>query len=107
MRRATVLQIKKERNAPTTRFGFYLSPAESGGQQSEGLGMARLFTIGSLTVLLAIAAIEDANARGGSRGGGRVHYGGGHHTSSHGGHYLGGSGSSYCQATSGIDHLAT
>jgi hypothetical protein len=30
-----------------------------------------------------------------TRGGGRAHYGGGHHTSSHGGHYTGGHGSSH------------
>jgi hypothetical protein len=35
-----------------------------------------------------------ADARGHSSGG-RAHYGGGHHTSSHGGHYAGGHGSSH------------
>lgn len=33
-------------------------------------------------------------ARGGGHGGGRVHYGGGKHTTSHGGSYVGGSGGS-------------
>lgn len=36
----------------------------------------------------------DVEARGG-RGGGRIHYGGGKHTTSHGGTFRGGSGSSH------------
>jgi len=43
--------------------------------------------------LLLLGVIGQANARGGH--GGRVSYGGGHHTTSHGGSYLGGSGSSH------------
>lgn len=45
-----------------------------------------------LVALLAL--VDQAVARGGSHGG-RVSYGGGHHTSSHGGSYAGGSGSSH------------
>jgi hypothetical protein len=47
------------------------------------------------TMLIACAAMlafaTSADARGHSYGGGRVSYGGGHHTSSHGGHYAGAS----------------
>jgi hypothetical protein len=49
-------------------------------------------------IVLAIALLTStdfAAARGGSHFGGRVSYGGGHHTSSHGGTYIGGSGSSH------------
>ena len=45
-------------------------------------------------LILAICLIGRVDARGGGHGG-RVSYGGGHHTSSHGGSYLGGSGSSH------------
>jgi len=44
-------------------------------------------------VLLCSTGVADA--RGGGHSGGRVSYGGGHHTTSHGGSYLGGSGSSH------------
>lgn len=50
-------------------------------------------TIAVIVAILAIGITTDAFARG--RGGGRVHYGGGHHTSSHGGHFSGGHGSSH------------
>lgn len=43
-------------------------------------------------LFLAIGMIGPADARGGGHGG-RVGYGGGHHTSSHGGSFSGGSGS--------------
>lgn len=46
-----------------------------------------------LAVLATILLLGPANARGGH--GGRVSYGGGHHTSSHGGSFPGGSGSSH------------
>ncbi|MGY3347186.1 putative membrane protein [Bradyrhizobium sp. USDA 4459] len=52
----------------------------------------------TLGILAAVAMFlthtEGAFARGGSHGG-RVSYGGGHHTSSHGGSFAGGSGSSH------------
>jgi hypothetical protein len=44
--------------------------------------------------LLSFAFAADALARGGGHGGGRVSYGGGHHTTSHGGTYTGGTGGS-------------
>lgn len=43
---------------------------------------------------LALWATSDVSLARGSHGG-RVHYGGGKHTSSHGGHYAGGRGSSH------------
>lgn len=45
-------------------------------------------------LVMLVALNEQAAARGGSHGG-RVSYGGGHHTSSHGGSYSGASGSSH------------
>jgi hypothetical protein len=46
-------------------------------------------------IALAFVLIaSDADARGGGRGG-RVHYGGGHHTTSHHGKYIGGVGPSH------------
>ncbi|MET4477981.1 hypothetical protein ABIB66_002508 [Bradyrhizobium sp. F1.13.3] len=46
-------------------------------------------------LLVVLALTQDASARGGSHGG-RVSYGGGHHTSSHGGSFVGSvSGSSH------------
>lgn len=48
--------------------------------------------VASLTLLIDLTA--QASARGGGHGG-RVSYGGGHHTSSHGGSFSGGSGSSH------------
>ncbi|PPQ14049.1 hypothetical protein CV770_39100 [Bradyrhizobium sp. AC87j1] len=45
-------------------------------------------------VLTCLAYTQCAFARGGSHGG-RLSYGGGHHTSSHGGSFAGGSGSSH------------
>jgi hypothetical protein len=50
------------------------------------------FAVAACVILFAFSS--PAFAKGG-RGGGHVHYGGGHHTSSHGGHYAGGSGSSH------------
>lgn len=51
--------------------------------------------MGMIVGLVSLLALSDqAVARGGSHGG-RVSYGGGHHTSSHGGRYAGGSGSSH------------
>jgi hypothetical protein len=49
-------------------------------------------------LMLAFAALALASAPASARhsyGGGRVHYSGSSHTSSHGGHYFGGSGSSH------------
>lgn len=46
------------------------------------------------SLVLTIGLICHADARGGGHGG-RVSYGGGHHTSSHGGSYFGGAGSSH------------
>lgn len=52
-------------------------------------------TIGIVATLVVLMGLsEQAAARGGSHGG-RVSYGGGHHTSSHGGSFAGGSGSSH------------
>ena len=51
---------------------------------------------GTITAVAAIITVSlfawGAEARGGGHGGhgGRVSYGGGHHTTSHGGHYVGG-----------------
>lgn len=50
---------------------------------------------GVLIALFALAAASIAEARGGGGRGGRVSYGGGHHTSSHGGSYMSGQGSSH------------
>jgi len=50
------------------------------------------FAFAAFAVASLLAA--PASARG-SYGGGRVHYSGSTHTSSHGGHYAGGSGSSH------------
>ncbi|MGL3104689.1 hypothetical protein [Bradyrhizobium sp. BR 1432] len=59
---------------------------------SKGAGeMMKLIAV--VAGLLLLGMIGQANARGGH--GGRVSYGGGHHTTSHGGSYLGGSGSSH------------
>jgi hypothetical protein len=52
-------------------------------------------TASAIAALLCFMFVSSvADARGGGRGG-RVSYGGGHHTTSHGGHYSGGSGSSH------------
>jgi hypothetical protein len=52
--------------------------------------MTRIGTVFATLLCFAFfTSIADA------RGGGRVYYGGGHHTVSHGGHYVGGSGSSH------------
>jgi hypothetical protein len=51
-----------------------------------------LAAVSAIVSLIALSA--PADARGGGHGG-RVSYGGGHHTSSHGGSYTGGSGSSH------------
>ncbi len=51
---------------------------------------ALLAMITAVTIALPISTVW---AKGG--GGGRPHYSGGSHTSSHGGHYAGGSGSSH------------
>jgi hypothetical protein len=50
--------------------------------------------IAAATVISVSLFAWGAEARGGGHGG-RVSYGGGHHTTSHGGHYFGGSGSSH------------
>jgi hypothetical protein len=54
--------------------------------------MTRIATVVGALLCFALFT-SDADARGGR--GGRVSYGGGHHTVSHGGHYAGGSGSSH------------
>jgi len=50
------------------------------------------FAIAAIAILFAFST--PAFAKGG-KSGGRAHYGGGHHTSSHGGHYASGRGSSH------------
>jgi uncharacterized membrane protein YgcG len=58
-----------------------------------GIQEAALKTI-TILVMAMLCSTAFAQARGG-HGGGRVSYGGGHHTSSHGGTYMGGAGSSH------------
>ena len=53
-----------------------------------------MFRILSISAVALMLFATSAEARGHSSGG-RVHYGGGHHTYSHGGHYAGGHGSSH------------
>jgi hypothetical protein len=50
--------------------------------------MIRILAVGAAALMLCVTSAD-------ARGYGRVHYGGGHHTSSHGGHYAGGHGSSH------------
>ena len=54
--------------------------------------MTRISITFAAAFLLLSPIVTEARGHG---GGGRVHYGGSHHTSSHGGHYAGGSGSSH------------
>jgi hypothetical protein len=54
--------------------------------------MKTLGVMAATVMLLAFAS--SADARGGGHGG-RISYGGGHHTTSHGGTYVGSSGSSH------------
>jgi hypothetical protein len=55
--------------------------------------MKSIGAVAATMMLLAFTA--GADARGGGHGGGRVSYGGGHHTTSHGCTYIGSSGSSH------------
>lgn len=64
------------------------APSRSGGAKENTL---KKIIIVAMTLLCSTAIAE---ARG-SRGGFRISYGGGHHTSSHGGAYIGASGSSH------------
>lgn len=48
--------------------------------------------IAAIAIMFAFSAPAFAKS---GRGGGRTHYGGGHHTTSHGGHYSGARGSSH------------
>jgi hypothetical protein len=49
--------------------------------------------IGAITAVMVLVLATNADARGGR--GGRVSYGGGHHTTSHGGTFVGSAGSSH------------
>jgi hypothetical protein len=60
--------------------------------KNEGGDMMKIAKLSALFLCFVLFA-SNADARGG--GGGRVSYGGGHHTVSHGGSYSGGSGSSH------------
>lgn len=58
----------------------------------------RILSLLIIWSILDFSFPADANARGGGHGshsGGRISYGGGHHTTSHGGAFVGGSGSSH------------